>query len=404
MFSSGSTGIMDMNSLFDALSAKITSETSKLSSNFQDVAIQHDLFKREVRAELDELRQLFLNQNLTQSSSSNSEVPEAISSSSSNLPHIVSSPIPSQPASTSSDTSFHDTQQKMMLMMTESFNKLSTAFSEGKQEVKAEWPKFSGDSNKFRAWYLGIMTQMSLPPWQELYDPIKHDVVNTTQNVMLNGKLYSKIILALEGSAYKNFVSCKHLHANGISLLVELVQTYKPRNVPELIAAKTVEFWGQMKRQPNESIDAYYDRFQELLADLEDAEEPIAPKAAIRQFLFTLGPEFESIQNNYRINNLPSEWKTTNWPDLLTLCRDYYNSVKSHIPPHRTIPNQHDQNFDHEEHQKKVKVWFMNPGKYCKEIEDCQKRNPGRCIYHLAKSHPAEKCGVKKECDEIVAG
>jgi hypothetical protein len=46
----------------------------------------------------------------------------------------------------------------------------------------------------------------------------------------------------------------------------------------------------------------------------------------------------------------------------------------------------------------------MNPGKYCKEIEDCQKRNPGRCIYHLAKSHPAEKCGVKKECDEIVAG
>jgi hypothetical protein len=161
---------------------------------------------------------------------------------------------------------------------------LSTAFSEGKQEVKAEWPKVSGDSNKFCAWYLGIMTQTLLPPWQELYDPIKHDVVNTTQNVTLNGKLYSKFILALEGSAYKNFVSRKHLRANGISLLVELVQTYKPRNVPELIAAKTVEFWGQMKRQPKESIDAYYDRFQELLADLEDAEEPIAPKAAIRHF------------------------------------------------------------------------------------------------------------------------
>ncbi len=133
MFSSGSTGIMDMNSLFDALSAKITSETSKLSSNFQDVAIEHDLFKREVRAELDELQQLFLTQNLTQSSSSNSEVSEAVSSSSSQPPHIVSSPIPSQPA-TSSDSSFHDTQQKMMLMMMESFNKLSTAFSEGKQE------------------------------------------------------------------------------------------------------------------------------------------------------------------------------------------------------------------------------------------------------------------------------
>jgi hypothetical protein len=46
--SSGSNGISNMNSLFDALSAKITSETSKLSSNFQIVANEHDLFKREV--------------------------------------------------------------------------------------------------------------------------------------------------------------------------------------------------------------------------------------------------------------------------------------------------------------------------------------------------------------------
>jgi hypothetical protein len=38
---------------------------------------------------------------------------------------------------------------------------------------------------------------------------------------------------------------------------------------------------------------------------LEDADEPIATKAAIRQFIFTLGPEFESIQNNFPIDNLP---------------------------------------------------------------------------------------------------
>ncbi len=78
-------------------------------------------------------------------------------------------------------------------------------------------------------------------------------------------------------------------------MLQELVQTYKPRNVPELIAAKTVEFWGGMKRLPTETIDTYFDRFQELLEDLADAEEPNSTKAAIRQF--TLGPEFET----YRI-------------------------------------------------------------------------------------------------------
>jgi len=63
-----------------------------------------------------------------------------------------------------------------------------------------------------------------------------------------------------------------------------------------------------------------------------------------------------------------------------------------------------DQTTEHETHQKKVKTWFLNPEKYCKEIEACQLCHPGKCIYHLAKSHPTEKFGVKKECDEIVAG
>jgi len=63
-----------------------------------------------------------------------------------------------------------------------------------------------------------------------------------------------------------------------------------------------------------------------------------------------------------------------------------------------------DQTTEHETHQKKVKTWFLNPEKYCKEIEACQLHHPGKCIYHLAKSHPTEKCGVKKECDKIVAG
>jgi hypothetical protein len=72
------------------------------------------------------------------------------------------------------------------------------------------------------------------------------------------------------------------------------------------------------------------DRFQELLEDLADADEPNSPKAAIRQFIFTSANELETIQNNFRINNLPAEWNTQDWPTLLTLCRDYNNSVKLH--------------------------------------------------------------------------
>jgi hypothetical protein len=139
------------------------------------------------------------------------------------------------------------------------------------------------------------------------------------------------------------------------------------------------------------------------LEDLEDADEPIATKATIRQFIFTLGPEFESIQNNFRINNLPLEWKTQNWPELLTLCRDYYNSVKSHSLVRCPMTNPNEQTVDREAHQKKVKEWFLSPIKYCQEIESTQHRYPGKCIYHLAKSHLTENCGVKKECDEILA-
>jgi hypothetical protein len=197
----------------------------------------------------------------------------------------------------------------MMLMLTESFSKLSSVLTDQKQESKTEWYKFSGNAKKFRSWYLGIMANISLPPWTKLYDPVRNDVALSTTNTTLNGKLYSKVLLTLEGSAYQNFVSRKHHWANGVGLLQDLVQTYKPRNVPEIIAAKTVEFWGSTKRLPSESIDSYYNHFQELPDDLSDVYKPIAPKAAIRQFIFTLGPEFETIQNNFRINNLPEDGK-----------------------------------------------------------------------------------------------
>jgi hypothetical protein len=50
-----------------------------------------------------------------------------------------------------------------------------------------------------------------------------------------------------------------------------------------------------------------------------------------------------------------------------------------------------------------VKHWFLHLIKYWKEIEFEQKKHPGKCIYHLTKSHPTEECTVKKECDRIIA-
>jgi len=85
---------------------------------------------------------------------------------------------------------------------------------------------------------------------------------------------------------------------------------YRPKNVPEVIAAKTAEFWGNTKRFPHETVDDYYNRFHELLDDLKDADEIISTRSAIRHFLFTLGTEFEPLQHNYRLGSISEEWKT----------------------------------------------------------------------------------------------
>jgi len=46
-----------------------------------------------------------------------------------------------------------------------------------------------------------------------------------------------------------------------------VVQTYHPKNVLEIIAAKAGEFWSHSKQLPTESIDSYYKKFHELLED-----------------------------------------------------------------------------------------------------------------------------------------
>jgi hypothetical protein len=249
------------------------------------------------------------------------------------------------------------------------------------------------------------MAQISIAPWKELYDQDTNSVVSSTSKASLNGKLYAKIISSLDGSALQHMISRSHLHANGISLLQELHQIYRPKNVPEVIAAKTAEFWGNTKRFPHETVDDYHNRFHELLNDLKDTDEIISTRSAIRHFLFTLGTEFEPLQHNYRLGSISEEWKTQDWPTLLVLCRDFYNSVNPKGPtsiskrdrdPFSELP------IDRAAHHKKIRQWLMNPSRFSQEIKNEQLKFPGKCIYHLISTHPTELCNVKRECDKLI--
>jgi hypothetical protein len=55
-------------------------------------------------------------------------------------------------------------------------------------ESKADWPKFAGDTRKFKPWY--IVAQLSIVPWKEFYDSTNNTVIKTTGNTALNEKLY----------------------------------------------------------------------------------------------------------------------------------------------------------------------------------------------------------------------
>ncbi len=409
-----SKDMIEMDRLFTTLTQQLSLHMNnlqdQLKANEDRVRQEQFTFQQEMRDEFNELRNYVMSSSSTTTPSA--QLPSLpISSSDANVPdtattpHVCSVPdistTPSTPTVTGS--SFQDMQMKMMLMMTESFNKLSTVLVDTKtSDVKSDWPKFSGDTKKFRSWYLSIMALISIPPWNELYDVVRNDVISTTSNVTLNGKLYAKIVSVLEGQALQDVISRSHLRANGVLLLQELVQTYKPTNVPEVLAAKAGEFWSKLKRSNGESVDSYYNRFRELLDDLDQADDKISTKSAMRHFIFTLGTEFEAIQNNYRIGNLPAEWNTLHWPSLLILCRNYYHSVN----PKGIISSDKDSSNDaftkRMAQQKKVKEWFLNPAKYRREIEQEQLKYADKCIFHLTKSHPTEDCNLKRECDKIV--
>ncbi len=195
------------------------------SLTMETVGDDNDTFHQEIRNELDTIR------SSTVLSGNNPGIqPNAVLSVTASPPLIQSAVTPSASTtvSTSSSNSV-DFQSQMLLMLNETFSKLSTALTETKTtDSKSEWPKFSGDSKHFRTWYLAIMTQLSIHPWSALYDPGTNSIVSNTTDTLLNSKLYAKLISSLEGPALQNMVARKHIRANGLLLIRELQQMYKP--------------------------------------------------------------------------------------------------------------------------------------------------------------------------------
>jgi hypothetical protein len=90
---------------------------------------------------------------------------------------------------------------------------------------------------------------------------------------------------------------------------------------------------------------------------------------------------------------------------LLVLCRNYANPIHpqgvAKVDPNSDFA--YDSCIDRPQHHKKIKQWFMNPGKFKNEIAAEQAKFVGKCIYHLMKSHPTSECFIKRECKKLIA-
>jgi len=193
----------DLNKFLSVLTAHITASTSKMSNEFQQVISANNSFKHEIRNANDafqqevrdgilELRALLCQQRsnvpvpASSMSSMNYISPQASPDTIVNTTSVAITSSISPPAASTDD---------VLRLLTEAFSKMATAMSEKSMDSKVEWPKFSGDSRKFRSWYLAIMTQSAIAPWKELYDSSKIDVVSMTMNAILIEKLYVSIPL-----------------------------------------------------------------------------------------------------------------------------------------------------------------------------------------------------------------
>ena len=210
----------------------------RLSHALQKVIADTDKFKKEIR---DELTLLQSQGSLSNTSSSPmisvpaTAVVQGPASSSGMTSNMTCVPLSSGSPSVTTETST-DFQTQMLNLLNQTFTQLTMVIHETKtiigetkgSDSKSDWTKFSGDTQKFRSWYLGIMSQISISPWKDLYDSTSNNVVQTTSNTALNGKLYAKVISSLEGQAFQHMVARPHIRGNGILLLQELHQMYKP--------------------------------------------------------------------------------------------------------------------------------------------------------------------------------
>jgi hypothetical protein len=190
-----STKMMDT---IQDLQCQMVQNNLKFTAELQKISQENETFRQAVTADVQRLS------SMTNTLPPVSVVPSTIPiSGSMSLPALI---IPSSGASSvvPSSTSPQDFQQQKLSMLNDTFSKLTTVMTESKSsDSKADWPKFNGDTKKFKHWHLAIIAQLSLAPWKELYDPTTNTLLKTTPIQVLMRNYMPRYYYALKARSSK---------------------------------------------------------------------------------------------------------------------------------------------------------------------------------------------------------
>ena len=193
--------------------------------------------------------------------------------------------------------------------------------------IKYEYPKLTDDPALLTIWRARFIACICSTELEPLYDHTTRSLVkygfyiNNEDFRKYDINLYSRILQALPDTS--TFINSTEYLSRGIALWHALMEDHNSTGAVHNTHILLPALYA-MHRKPQESVDAYWNRFHQHVAHIRrDINAPTLNQAHLRlQFLITLGgTEFSFLKTDWEDSSLDPMWTTLSDDDLKSALR-----------------------------------------------------------------------------------
>ena len=178
--------------------------------------------------------------------------------------------------------------------------------------VKLKWPTYSGVHSLFESWKHHFLAVLCASELAALFDRISDNLINygdvTEDDVFFKyeDQLYSRIISSLPTS--NAFIEAAEYRSRGLALWHALLEDNNSIGSTFNTNILLPAFYS-LERSTGESVDSYWNRFQNHLRKiLRDPSVKLEKDHIRRQFLTSLGPDCEFLGSDVENESLDGKW------------------------------------------------------------------------------------------------